>query len=105
MHASVVIILISGNSQSPLLGNAGVKNLNVQFHFLMKILPYKESVMIFPELEAMGMIFFPPSLHRLSVSILWFISSPLTVPVPMASTPPQHTRSLQYPILGCSLTG
>ena len=44
MYASIVIILISGNSQSPLLGNAEVKNLSVQFHFLMKILPYKKSV-------------------------------------------------------------
>lgn len=50
----LILFLISGNSQSPLLGNAEVKNLNVQFHFLMKILPYKESVMTFPELEAMG---------------------------------------------------
>ena len=32
MYASVAIILISGNSQSRLLGNAEVKNLNVGFH-------------------------------------------------------------------------
>lgn len=42
MYASVAIILISGNSQSRLLGNAEVKNLNVGFNFLMKILPYKK---------------------------------------------------------------
>lgn len=76
MHASVVIILISGNSQSPLLGNAEVKNLNVQFHFLMKILPYKESVMTFPELEAMGMIFFPSFSPPTKCIHPWF-SSPL----------------------------
>ena len=43
MYASVAIILISGNSQSRLLGNAEVKNLNVEFNFLMKILPYKKN--------------------------------------------------------------
>lgn len=68
----------------------------MQFHFLMKILPYKESVMTFPELEAMGMIF-SLLLHRLGMyPSLVLISSPLTVPAPMASTPPQHTRSLPH---------
>lgn len=98
MYASVAIILISGNSQSRLLGNAEVKNLNVGFNFLMKILPYKKSVMTFPELEAIGMTFFPffsPPTKCIHPWVL--ISSPLSVPAPMASTPPQHTRSLQTP--------
>lgn len=106
MYASVVIILISDNSESPLLGNAEVKNLNVGFHFLMKILPYEKSVMTFPELEAIGMTFFPffsPPTKCIHPWVL--ISSPsLTILAPMASTPPQHSRSLQYPILGCCLT-
>jgi len=74
MYASVAIILISGNSQSRLLGNAEVKNLNVGFHFLMKILPYKKSVITFPEANRNDS--FPSSLHRLSACILGF-SSPL----------------------------
>lgn len=105
MYSSVAITLISGNSESPLLGNAEVKNLNVGFHFLMKILPYKKSVMTFPELEAVGMTFFPSFSPLTKCTHPWLlISSPsLTVLAPLASAPPQHTRSLQYPIPGCSL--